>query len=163
MVPPGNRSQEGEPLTGAELEAWRGMLRVSGRLRHELDRRLRERHGLTIAEYDVLVRLAEQRGGRMRMTELSEAVLQPKSSLTRIVASLGQRALVERRGVSDDGRGSEAVLTSAGRAAYRRAQRSHHDAIRALFLDQLDDAQLRQLARAWESVDPKALEPAPDE
>ena len=52
MLPSGTRSGSGQRLTGEELAAWRGMLRVSVRLRRELDRRLSERHGITIADYD---------------------------------------------------------------------------------------------------------------
>jgi DNA-binding MarR family transcriptional regulator len=139
------------------------MLRVSVRLRRELDRRLGERHGISIADYDALVALAEQRGRRMRMSDLATEILQPRSSVTRIVDGLEQRGLVRRESSRVDARGADAVLTDAGLALYRRAQRSHHDNVRALFLDRLSDAQLDQLADAWRAVDPEALVPAPDE
>src|SRR5919198_3548729 len=69
------RSRPGHPLTGAELAAWRGLLRIAVRLRRELDRRLRERHEISLADYDALVVLAEQRGRRLRMSDLADAIL----------------------------------------------------------------------------------------
>jgi DNA-binding MarR family transcriptional regulator len=157
------RSRPGHPLTGAELAAWRGLLRIAVRLRRELDRRLRERHEISLADYDALVVLAEQRGRRLRMSDLADAILQPRSSVTRIVDGLERRGLVRRERTGVDARGAEAVLTDAGIAVYRRAQRSHHDNVRALFLDHLSDSQLAQLRAAWEGVNPEALAPAPDE
>jgi len=163
MLPSGTRSGSGQRLTGEELAAWRGMLRVSVRLRRELDRRLSERHGITIADYDALVALAEQPGRRMRMSDLAAGILQPRSSVTRIVDGLERRGLVDREPSRVDARGADAVLTDAGLALYRRAQRSHHDNVRALFLDRLSDAQLKQLASAWAAVYPESLAPAADE
>jgi DNA-binding MarR family transcriptional regulator len=157
------RSRSGQRLTDAELAAWRGLLRVGVRLRRELGSRLQERHGVTMADYDVLVRLAEQPARRMRMAELAESVLQPRSSLTRIVDGLERRGLIRRERTVDDARGAVAVLTEQGLATYRRAQRTHHDNVRALFVDRLSDAQLGQLAGAWAAVDPEALAPAADE
>jgi DNA-binding MarR family transcriptional regulator len=139
------------------------MLRASARLRRELDRRLGERHAISIADYDALVALAEQPGRRMRMSDLAAAILQPRSSVTRIVDGLERRGFVRREASRVDARGADAVLTDAGLALYRRAQRSHHDNVRALFLDRLTDAQLDQLAAAWEAIDPEALALPPDE
>jgi DNA-binding MarR family transcriptional regulator len=139
------------------------MLRVSVRLRRELDRRLGERHGITIADYDALVALAEQPGRRMRMSDLAAAILQPRSSVTRIVDGLEHRGLVDREPSRVDARGADAVLTDAGIALYRRAQRSHHDNVRALFLDRLSDAQLNQLASVWAAVYPESLATSPNE
>jgi DNA-binding MarR family transcriptional regulator len=163
MIPDGTRSQSGQALASSELAAWRGLLRVSVRLRRELDTRLSEGHNLTIGDYDVLVQLAEQHEQRMRMADLADSVLQPRSSLTRIVGGLEARGLIRREGTSDDARGVEAVLTEEGVAVFRRAQVAHHDNVRELFLDRLSDKQLAELAQAWEAVDRDALTPAPDE
>jgi DNA-binding MarR family transcriptional regulator len=163
MIPDGTRSQSGQALTSSELAAWRGLLRVSVRLRRDLDTRLSERHNLTIGDYDVLVQLAQQPTQRMRMADLAESVLQPRSSLTRIVGGLEARDLIRREGTSSDARGVEAVLTEEGVAVFRRAQLTHHDNVRELFLNRLSDEQLAELAQAWEAVDRDALKPAPDE
>jgi DNA-binding MarR family transcriptional regulator len=147
------RSSHGEPLTRRELAAWRGMLRVSFRLRRDLGAQLTREHGLSTADYDVLVRLADDPARGMRMSDLADAVLQPRSSLTRIVSGLEARGLVRREPAPDDGRGARARLTRAGAAAFRRAQVTHLDGVRRVFLDRLTDAQLDQLAAAWAAIE----------
>jgi DNA-binding MarR family transcriptional regulator len=144
-----SRSRRGQRLTDLELAAWQGMLRVSFRLRRELGEALEREHGLSMADYDVLVRLAERRDGAMRMAELADAALQPRSSLTRIVDGLVRRGLVRREPSPEDARGQRAILTTQGRSVFRRAQRTHLDNVRTAFLDDLETEQLRQLAGAW--------------
>jgi DNA-binding MarR family transcriptional regulator len=128
------------------------MLRVTTRVRRELDERLQAEHGLTMAEYDALVLLADRPDRRMRMADLADQILQPRSSLTRIVDRLERNGLVRRDRPPEDGRGAHAVLTDFGADIFRAAQRSHHDNVRELFLDRLGDAQLRALARTWEAL-----------
>lgn len=146
------RSRSGEPLSEAELAAWAGMLRASFRLRRDMGAELQREHGLSMADYDVLVRLVEQPGGALRMAELADVVLQPRSSLTRIVGGLEERGLVKRERTDDDGRGQRAVVTAAGRRTFARAQRTHLDNVRAAFLDRLSPDQLRELAAVWAAL-----------
>lgn len=152
MIPSGTRSRSGSQLTDEELAAWRGMLRTSVQLRRVLGERLAERHELSMADYDLLVCLAGRPDHRMRMSELADEILQPRSSLTRIADGLERRGLVRRERSSADGRGAEAIVTPEGLRAFRRAQRTHHDNIRELFLNRLDDKQLACLADAWAAI-----------
>ena len=152
MIPSGTRSASGEPLTPAELAAWAGALRTVIRLRAELGAALTAHHGLSMADYDFLVRLTDAESHRMRMADLARRILQPRSSLTRIATGLEQRGLVRREPSADDGRGTEVVLTPAGLALLRAAQRDHLDHVRERFLSHLDDAQLAALADAWEAI-----------
>lgn len=163
MIPDGTRSRSGQRLTAAELAAWRGLLRIAVQLRRTLGQQLTETHALSMADYDVLVRLSEQPGQRMRMAELADTILQPRSSLTRLVSDLERRGLVHREPTPIDGRGSEAAMTDAGRALFREAQQTHLAGVRERFLDRLTDEQLSQLAAAWAAIDPNALDLAPDE
>jgi hypothetical protein len=97
------------------------------------------------------------------MSDLAERILQPRSSVTRIVDGLERRGLVRGERTSADARGAGAVTTDAGLAVSRRAQRSHHDNVPAVFLDRLSEDQLHQLRVAWVAVRPQALTPAQDE
>jgi DNA-binding MarR family transcriptional regulator len=157
------RSADGERLTATELAAWRGMLRVQARVLRDLDAAMVAGHALTLAEYEILLRLSEQPGGRLRMALLADAIIRPRSTLTRVVGALQQRGLVDREPSPGDGRGTTAVLTAAGRRRFRAAQRTNLRAVRTAFLDRLDDDQLRGLASAWAAIDPAAVAPAPDE
>jgi DNA-binding MarR family transcriptional regulator len=139
------------------------MLRIAFSLRRDLGQQLVEEHDLSMADYDVLVRLAEQPDRRMRMSQLAEAIVQPRSSLTRIAESLEERGFIRREPTAGDGRGTAALLTAAGEAAFREAQLTHLAGVRQGFLDKLTVRQLEELARAWRAIDPHALDTAPDE
>lgn len=164
MIPHGTtppeeqRSQAGEELSTTELAAWRGMLRLTHRLRRELGEQLTAQHNLSMADYDVLVALAGAPDRSMRMSELAETVLQPRSSLTRIVGSLEARGLVHRSHVESDARGSSAALTPEGILQFGHAHRTHIAGIRSRFLDHLATDQLDALADAWQCVDPAVVD-----
>ena len=61
-----------EELSGIELGAWRGMLRVHAALVRELDAELEAAHELPLSSYDVLIYLQSAPGRRLRMAELAE-------------------------------------------------------------------------------------------
>jgi DNA-binding MarR family transcriptional regulator len=132
-----------------DAAAWSGLLRTRERLMHELDRELEQAHGLSLAEYDVLVQLeaAGERG--LRMAELADAVLLTRSGLTRLVDRLEQQDLVQRVRCPSDMRGMHATLTDTGSARLAEAVPTHLDGIRRLFLDPLDAPDLDHLARIW--------------
>ena len=80
------------PLTPAEVEAWRGLLRVHSALVRQLDADLRLAHDLSLQEYEVLLTLAAAPEQRMRMSDLAAAVLLSQSGLTRLVDRLVRAA-----------------------------------------------------------------------
>lgn len=142
-----------DPSLGeVELAAWRGLLRAHAEITRELDRELRDSERLSLTEYDVLVQLAEAPGGRLRMSELADAVLLSRSGLTRLVDDLQRRGLVLRERCPADARGLEASLTPGGAAVRERARATHLAGVRRRFVDRLSDRQLRDLARAFEGV-----------
>lgn len=153
-TPSGPHTQE---LDVRELAAWRGMLRVTHRLRRNLGEELSRWHDLSMADYDALVALEAHPGRSMRMAPLAETILQPRSSVTRIIDSLEARGLVQRDLVAGDARGASASLTTKGRRVFASAHRTHIQGIRDRFLRHLTQTQLDELAQAWEAIDPDVL------
>jgi DNA-binding MarR family transcriptional regulator len=139
-------------LSSLELNAWRGLLRTHARLEQELDRKLLEAEGLSLSSYEVLLRLVQADGRRVRMRDIADSLVISRSGLTGIVNELERRGYVARERAADDGRGIEAVVTQAGLAAFRRAHRVHLASVRDLFLRHLSEEQLRQLAGVWAAV-----------
>jgi len=86
-----------------------------------LERALQDEHELSLAEYEVLQRLAETDDGHLRMQELAEVSPLSASALSRLLGRLERAGLAERDICEDDRRGIYACLTDAGRAAERRA------------------------------------------
>jgi DNA-binding MarR family transcriptional regulator len=139
-----------------ELDAWRGFLRVHATLVSELDDELTERHGLPLSSYDVLVQLDEAGDGRLRLSQLADAVLLSRSGLSRLVTRLEKQGLLEREECPSDARGAFAVITEAGRRRLAEARATHRAGVRERFLDKLGEREMRQLARAWSRLlDPR--------
>jgi DNA-binding MarR family transcriptional regulator len=71
--------------------------------------------GLSMTDFDVLLRLARSAGGRLRMTDLATQTALSTSGITRVVDRLDKRGLATRESCPSDRRGSFAVLTGPGR------------------------------------------------
>jgi DNA-binding MarR family transcriptional regulator len=141
-------------LTGVELGAWRGMLRVHAALVRELDAELDAAHALPLSSYDVLIYLQAAPGKRLRMAELADSVLLSRSGVTRLVDRLEREGLIVRDTCTSDGRGCFAVLTEAGEQMLARARPTHLAGVRERFLQHFTEDELLQLARFWERVIP---------
>ncbi|HEX4063075.1 MAG TPA: MarR family transcriptional regulator [Streptosporangiaceae bacterium] len=71
--------------------------------------------GLSMSDFDVLIRLARSAGQRLRMTDLATQTALSTSGITRVVDRLDKRGLATRESCPSDRRGSFAVLTVPGR------------------------------------------------
>lgn len=145
---------EPDPLTPAEFDAWRGLIRLRETVMREVDSRLRDAGEIPLNDYGVLVTLVTAPDLRLRMTELGARRLLTPSGITRVVDGLERRGLVRRDQDPADGRASFASLTRAGLEALRRAQTVHHATVRELYLDRLIEREQRQLARLFEKALP---------
>ena len=139
-------------LSETELRAWQALLHAYQQVTRTLDAELRIEHNLSLADYDVLLRLARAPDRTLRMTELAERVMMSPSGLTRAVDRLVEARLVRRDRFSGDGRVMLAKLTDSGRQLLRSAARTHLRGIREHFTAMLSEAQLRGVAVALEDV-----------
>jgi DNA-binding MarR family transcriptional regulator len=142
------------PEGSIDIAAWRGLVRVQGAVRRELDTALRSSEGISLWDYIVLRTLSGSRGGCLRMTELARATDYTPSGLTRLVERLERAGLVRRDPCPDDRRGSVATLTPEGRKAFLRARRTHLAGVRERFLGRFDERELEQMAEFWERLLP---------
>ncbi|HEV6955240.1 MAG TPA: MarR family transcriptional regulator [Promicromonospora sp.] len=139
-------------LTALEDEAWRGFLYAHDRIWREIEEGLAPL-GVSMAEYSVLALLGEAGRDGMRMSELARRRVMSTGGFTRMADRLERRGLIERRRIEEDGRGYVATLTEEGRTLLRKAWRRQHADIRRLFLDHLDDDDVRALVRVWSRLD----------
>ena len=149
-------SQPVHELTGTELGAWRGLLRVHAALVRELDAELDAAHGLPLSSYDVLIYLQAAPDKRLRMAELADSVLLSRSGVTRLVDRLEREGLIVRDNCASDGRGLYAVLTDEGEAMLAKARPTHLGGVRERFLRHFSTDELVVLAEMWERVLPGA-------
>ncbi|MDF2975551.1 MAG: transcriptional repressor MprA [Actinomycetospora sp.] len=147
--------QEPRWLDPAEWHAWRNYIAGQALLAGRLNRELSDAHGLSLADYEILVRLSEQQDHRMRMSLLADEVVASKSRLSHQVSRLEADGLVRRELCPSDGRGVFAVLTDKGFDLLQRAAPDHLEGVRAHFVDLLDDHERKVIGDVFERVQTK--------
>jgi DNA-binding MarR family transcriptional regulator len=145
---------EQDALSLGELRAWRALLRAHACLAKRLDAELDRAHRLPMTSYEVLQRLEEASGGRMRMCDLADQAGLSRSGLTRLVDRLERDGLISRCSCSHDARGSYACLTDVGRVRLEEARVTHLAAVRANFLSRFSEEELTVLAGMCERIAP---------
>ncbi|OZC76714.1 MarR family transcriptional regulator [Rhodococcus sp. 06-462-5] len=131
-------SSEGSPwLTTTQESAWRAYMGLSLQMTFEMNRQLTEGHGLSLADYSVLVALADSPDGRCRVTDLAAEIGWERSRASHHLARMCARGLTDRAVSTTDGRATDAVLTEAGRAALDASAPGHVELVHRLFFDGL--------------------------
>jgi DNA-binding MarR family transcriptional regulator len=139
-------------LDPGEQQAWRAYLEATMLLFDELDRQMQQDSGMPHAYYEILVRLSENEGLEMRMSELAIRTRSSRSRLSHAVARLEERGWVERRDCPTDRRGQVAHLTDKGIAVLAAAAPSHVATVRAHLIDRLSPEQIVQLAAIGSAI-----------
>jgi DNA-binding MarR family transcriptional regulator len=129
-------SQDPRWLTASQQRNWRAFLGGTTVLMDRLDRDLRSGHGLSLSEYEILVRLSEAPRRTIRMAELANLVALSRSRATHTVSRLETKGIVRREPCDEDGRGVQAVLTDAGLKLLQAAARTHVQGVREHFVSQ---------------------------
>src|SRR3954451_6210664 len=139
-------------LSEAAERNWRAYLRATRLVDEVLDSQLQRDAGMPHTYYEVLVRLSESPGRRMRMAELAAGAQSSRSRISHAVARLEERGWVTREACASDRRGQEAVLTDTGFAALAAAAPGHVEQVRHALLDPLTPVQLGQLERICTAI-----------
>lgn len=124
-------------LSKEEQESWRAWLNATLLLTNQLNRDLQASHGITLADYEILVHLSESPDRRMRMSELADRVLSSRSRLSHQIDRMERNGLVEREHCTDDRRGAFAVLTDKGWSTLVSAAPDHVESVRDHLVDAL--------------------------
>jgi DNA-binding MarR family transcriptional regulator len=148
-------------LDRQQQRSWRAFLVGTTLLMDRLDRDLREQHRLSLPEYEILVRLAEADGHRMRMAMLADSVSHSRSRVTHTVSRMERAGLVVRDSCVSDGRGVEAVLTDQGRAALESAAPTHVAGVRQFLVDLVDEDDFEAVGRVFDAVTDRLIEANP--
>ena len=139
-------------LTTEQQRIWRAFLGGSTVLTDRLDRDLRTQHGLSMPEYEILVRLSEAPGRSIRMAELADAVSHSRSRVTHTIARLEREGIVQRGQCSDDGRGVSAHLTDHGFSILERAAHTHVRGVNDYLIEKASPEDLEALGRIMQNV-----------
>lgn len=149
---PGLDASQTRWLDSDQQRHWRAFLGGTTVLFERLDRDLRERHNLSMPEYEILVRLSEAPDGRMRMAELADSVAQSRSRTTHTIARLENAGIVVRAASNDDGRGVVAQLTSTGFDRLREAAHTHVQGVREYLVDAVSPEDFAAIGNVFDDV-----------
>lgn len=138
-------------LSPIEMEAWRNYVDSVYALQQALEDDVAP-FGLTMGDYEVLVRLSERPQRQLRMCDLASELRLSPSGLTRRLDGLVRAGLVSREPSHDDRRVMLAVLTDAGYELLVQAAPHHVEGVRRHFIDLLDPDEVAALASAFGKV-----------
>lgn len=127
-------------------QAWAVLTAAHARVAGLLADNLARGCGLTVNEFEILLRLDRAPGRRLRLGELNSAVPLTQPALSRAVTRLSGRHWLTRAGAPEDGRGVLITLTHAGEGVLRRAIPVHARTIREALLDRMSAGEQEMLA-----------------
>ncbi|MGH3347470.1 MAG: MarR family winged helix-turn-helix transcriptional regulator [Nocardioides sp.] len=131
---------------------WRALVMGTTLLLDRLDNDLSREHGISLAEYEILVRLSEREGKRMRMAQLADSMAHSRSRVTHTVGRLEKSGLVERIKSPEDGRGVVCAMTEAGWDLLVTMAPTHVRGVRANLVDLADPEDLAAIGRVFDAV-----------
>lgn len=153
--------RDGPWLDQEQQQVWRAYIMGTELLLSQLDRELREEHGLSLSEYEILVRLSEADDHRMRMAVLAESLSHSRSRVTHTVARMERAGLVERHAAAADGRGVEAVMTPEGHRRLVAAAPGHVRGVREHLVALASGADFAALGRIFNEVSDRLVADTP--
>ena len=139
-------------LDADQQRSWRALVMGTTLLFDRLDDDLRRTCDLSLVEYEILVRLSEAEGRRLRMAQLADALAHSRSRVTHTIARMEKAGLVERTVSPEDGRGVLAAMTDKGYALLVRIAPLHVNGVRAHLVDLVSPDDFAALGRVMDAV-----------
>jgi len=140
-------------LSTQAQDAFVAFLRGHAALTRELNAQLVTDHGLTLNDYEVLLRLSRAPELRLKRVELAQSVLLTPSGITRLLDGLQAAGWVEKAWCDSDARITYAVLTESGAAKLQEAGSSHRVDVDRLFAAHFEETELELLAQLLGRLD----------
>ncbi|MFG2986325.1 MarR family winged helix-turn-helix transcriptional regulator [Streptomyces sp. NPDC048258] len=135
--------------------AFYGLIWAGTTLAARIDQALSRAHGLPLSWFEVMLWLNGQ-SEPVAASDLGAKTLLSRSQVSRVVDQLQARGLVERLPSPTDARSVCVALTADGRAAFARADATRREALREVFDDRLDDADIQALETVWAKLKGRA-------
>lgn len=139
-------------LDATEQQQWRAWVAASTLLRERLSHELQADHGISLSDYEILVRLSEAPNRAMRMSALADHTMASRSRLSHQIDRMEKAGMVRREACPSDRRGQLAVLTDDGWANLVGAAPTHVEGVRRHLVDVLTPAQFAALGQASQII-----------
>lgn len=128
-----------------------------GRLHRQLERSLRSDSDLSLAWFEVMLRLGRSPNHELMMSELADQLAITGGGVTRLVDRLIEAGYVERKACPEDRRVHWAHLTESGRAKLEAATRTHLDELQSEYFDRLSPDELETVTTVMDRLRRPAL------
>ena len=135
-----------QQLSSTAIEVFVRLIQGHAAATRELSADLVRDHGLTINDYECLLRLSRAADQQLKRVELAESLVLTPSGVTRLLDGLERAGYVEKGSCETDARITYAVLTDAGREKLSEAAGSHVVQVRAFFEQRFNEDELGALA-----------------
>jgi DNA-binding MarR family transcriptional regulator len=139
-------------LTSEQQASWRAYIVGTTLLTDTLDRELRQAHGISLGEYEILVRLSESPNRTLRMAQIAESMRHSRSRVTHTVTRMEKAGLISRCAAAGDRRGVDARMTDKGWDLLVRAAPTHVTGVREHFVDLASDGEFEVLGKVMDAV-----------
>jgi len=133
-------------------QAWAALTAAHARVSGLLADALAGQCGLTINEFEILLRLDHAGDAGVRLSELLTAVPVSQPALSRAVGRMCARGWAGREAAPEDGRGVLVVPTPSGQVLLRAAIPVHARTVRAALLEPLTGPEQELLASVLRRV-----------
>ena len=141
-----------EKLEQSMLDTWRGFLFANAKVVRALDTDMIEQHDLSLTWFDLLSRIKQAPGQRLRMHQLEEASLFTRSGITGLADRLEKAGFVRRERSAEDRRGVYLAITQAGIDKIDEVWPDHQLSIQNHFGQHLDPKGAKALQAATEKI-----------
>src|SRR6202167_842403 len=132
--------------------AWAALTAAHTLVTEQLSAALTRTCGLSMNEFQILLRVDRSPEPGVRLGELCSAVRLTQPSLSRAATRLERHGWLRRAGAPGDGRGVMITMTAAGREVLARGSAVHTQTISELLLGRLTPDEQELLARALTRV-----------
>ncbi|MGD9694316.1 MAG: MarR family winged helix-turn-helix transcriptional regulator [Thermoleophilia bacterium] len=127
------------------IRAWVRLIGASSALGRWMNAELQQSHGLTVMDMETLRQLSEAPDGRMRRTDLAQAVGLTPSGITRLLDGLEEAGLVGKAHCASDGRVSYAEITGEGEERLADATITQSQALEAVLTERYGPGEIETL------------------
>ena len=141
-----------EKLEQSMLDTWRGFLFANAKVVQALDTDMIEQHDLSLTWFDLLSRIKQAPGQRLRMHQLEEASLFTRSGITGLADRLEKAGFVRRERSAEDRRCVYLAITQAGIDKIDEVWPDHQLSIQNHFAQHLDPEDAKALQATTEKI-----------
>jgi DNA-binding MarR family transcriptional regulator len=149
-------------LDESQQRSWRALMMGITLLLDRLDADLRRSFDISLAEYEILVRLSERPGRRMRMAQLADSMAHSRSRVTHTVKRMEAAELVARTNSDEDGRGVVCAMTDHGFQLLEKMAPTHVSGVRDYVVDLASPEDFEALGRVMDAVADKLVVAHPE-